>query len=213
MIMNKEFSKAMFEYIDKTKQISRLGFEAKEFDAYINTLNLISALDYDINQFEGYDIDKYLIPHSFSQLVIPRKIGYDTGVEYLNLRSDDYVNYNAVKAGFTAKVGYLKPREFNMITSAIFSSRRLTKSDDTVNNLAELNGETTLDKVVTRIHHDNKPYGPSSERFVASNANPYIPIDFKFNVLRSNMITNRLDNMLDDWMEIALGNLSNKKSE
>lgn len=206
MILNKDFSNVIFEYTNRTKQISKLGFNADDMDNYIHTLNEIASLDYDLNQINDYDLSRYLIPKSMRDMVIPRKVSYNVGVEFEDMRSDCYSKYDSDDAGFK-NVKTLKPREFNEITAAIFGSRKLSKTDENTMNLLELSQATSLDAVANRTICDDKSYGPSDERFVAKTSNPIIPVQINFDIYTSKQTTNRLDGVLDDWLEIALNDL------
>jgi hypothetical protein len=205
MIINKRFSKRLFNAILKAKKISKLAFEEEEFTNWCHTLNVISGLPYDVELLGHYQIAKYEVPNVFTDLVIPRKISMKEGIKWSDIRSEVYVNYMNQLVEYDMKdAKVLVPLEFNEITTAILGA---VKKDTTGNTtkLTELNGEKAADAWLDKF----ADLSNEETAMVAGSLSEFIPvaIDDMRMLMKPKYYNQHLDVCLDSWIEKSINAL------
>lgn len=205
MIINRKFGLKLYNAILKAKKISKLAFEEDEFLNWCHTLNVIAGLPYDVELLGKYDLDKYMVPTVFTDLVIPRKISFAEGIKWEDVRSKAYVEYMDNRANYgMVDCEILVPLSFNEITVAILGA--VKKSDDTnTTQITTLNGEVTTANYLSKFADLSK----GEDAMVASLTEEFIPVaidDIRF-LMKSKYYNQDLCVCLDSWIEDAINNL------
>lgn len=198
MILTRNHTREVYNYLNETKTISRLGFTEVEFAQWGHTLNGINALTDEQTLFNGTTRDEFEIDTIFEGAIVSGKITLSGSEEEMDLRSEVYEQYDGSKYGFDG-LSYLKPTKFEAISRAILGSRRLTPSTKSVD---ELKAAVAITSVNAREMRDG---------YVVKSGSAYFPLTFKFPIKEDIYFNYPAGQMLVKWFKQQLNNKQSNK--
>lgn len=199
MILTRNASKEIYEYLEDTRLVGKLVFSESDLAAYFHTINVLNSLDEETTVFNKTTIDEYEIDEVFSTMIIPGKITFSGDDDQVDLRSDKYEKYDGSKYGFEG-IKVLKPSKFEAIGRAIVCSRRKTPNPKSVESLKGLVAATSY------ISREVSPDG-----LVIKQTAAYFPILFKIQIKERICFNYSANEMLKKYFRQQLN--SNKQPE
>lgn len=201
MILNKAFAKKLYVAVLTAKKISKLAFSEDEFINWCHTLNHLASMEYDLEMIGAYDMNRYHVPKAFRDLVVPRKISYQPGTKWTDIRSNEYKVYDANLDKYDmGDANILYPLKFNEVSNAILGSQK-KDPDGNVDKVTELNGEKAAEPFFERfaVNHGD-------DTMVYTRAESFIPVwvESTSNYMYDKHYNQLLEVGLDSWVEDAI---------
>jgi hypothetical protein len=158
-----------------------------------------------------YDLDKYMVVKPMSELVVPRKISFQTGVKWADVRAKAYKEYESELETYGMKdAKILVPLEFNEISAAILGAYR-KNYDGNVQPITELNGEVSATAYLDKFAVIDYSKDGWANNVVASLTQAFIPVmvESTDNLMMSKYYNQYFDVNLDSWIQDAIDSLRN----
>lgn len=204
MIINKKLCTEMYTELDETKIISKLSFSQEDFRDWCHTTNYVATLGYKRRLLGEDELSEFKAPTALKDMIIPRKISYELGEDWKQLRGKSYDEYktNPGKYGMQdAKL--LDAVKYNRISRGIAGSRKA--QDKGYTTLDVPSAECTLSTVESRIADLSKGYDKAR---VLVGTEHYVPVDFNQNFMEDDFYTQKPEAMYLKWFAEALNNLA-----
>lgn len=204
MIINNNLCTEMYTELDETKIISKLSFSQEDFRDWCHTTNHVATLSYKRRLLGEDELDEFKIPTALKDMCIPRKISYELGEDWKQLRGKSYDEYtsNLTKYGMD-KAKLLDAVKYNRISRGIAGSRKA--QDKGYTTLDVPSAECTLSTVENRIADLSKGYDKAR---VLVGTQHYVPVDFNQNFMEDEFYTQKPEAMYLKWFADALNNLA-----
>lgn len=198
MILTRNYLREVYNYLDETRTISRLGFSEQEFAQWGHTINGINALDENQKLFNGTTLDEFEIEQTFEDMIVAGKISLTGDEDERDLRSRVYCQYDGSRYGFDG-LRYLNPTRFEAISRAIMGSRRLTPSTKSV---LELKAAGAITSYNTREMQGG---------YVVKAGDAYFPLAFNLAIKENIYFNYPAGQMLVKWFKQQLNNKASNK--
>lgn len=204
MIINNNLCTEMYTELDETKIISKLSFSQEDFRDWCHTTNHVATLGYKRRLLGEDELEEFKIPTALKDMCIPRKISYELGEDWKQLRGKSYDEYNAkLKDYGMDKAKLLDAVKYNRISRGIAGSRKA--QDKGYTTLDVPSAECTLSTVEDRIADLSEGLDKARVRVGTSH---YVPVDFKENFMEDDFYTQKPEAMYLKWFADALNNLA-----
>ena len=194
MRMNKHTSNILFTQFQGLRKLSRLTFTLEDLQNWCHTLNLINGLEHGTAVLGNYLLQDYTICTPLSEMVVPSRIGVETGDLSVDFKSKVYSEEDDLT---DARV--LSPVEFNLMAHQFAACLRISNVAES--KITELRKEKTVVDVLARAYVHELGLCRMSLK-------PYFPVALTQNFYKSGIYTESVDEMMSRWFQDTLVNFN-----
>lgn len=199
MIISRKQAEMMYLRLDKLKSITKLGMDKKEWMNWCHTVNTINALETNDCIIGKSILDKFEIDNNLEHLILPYEITYDGSDRFSNLKSSEYVKYDAVDYGYDSSVSVMKPVDFNEVSDIVMAAFRKTSTTSNVQDLKEI---SSIQEYIPRMSYDGK---------VVDAVQRFVPVLFEVELRKPKFMNELTEDMFELWWVDVLRKLKGHK--
>lgn len=203
MRMNEKNVKDMFKIIEDGRMVGKLGFDADQFLAWMNTINMINSLPYGKTIIDGYLLSEYEITSKLQDMIQPVKVQVESVNYATNFKSESHYKFVALKTETDVEFDILSPVQFNLISGAINGSRKASHGD----TVPVVNRRTDV-----LLSTNSTKYCSDTDTKVRALDVYYVPTVLTIRLYDQSLYTEERDAMFEKWAYETMTNFRSNSS-
>lgn len=183
MIVNKEQATSLYKRLQTNSKVSKFRLTEEEFLKWINTINVFNCLDAEAFSIKGISLEKYNIAGELSELIIPSKVTFDSGLQFRDIRA----GYDLDRTDIDVE-DIMDPIRFNLVSDLICAAFKMV--NDKFVSVTEARKPKLLGDAMGRASYQ----GSTREM-----EHSFIPVELDICVLHDRYLNTSVSEMFELW--------------